>query len=229
MRSGGGRRPAAENAPMSLPFAAPGINVMIARGAPALRTAALLAAAAHTCAFSSSGVASSHPPTHAHRAQQAGIASTALHLQRPVGGRHFQLEELEDAEASTTDVLLNPDMTVTLGGTNGPLYVSSHGTWSESCVGVGNDDQNAEDFKRLFTMKLTRRFVTGAEGTDATDVGEFEYDVQRTYEGECFLVGGSVFAMNGEILDVDEIFGERRVGFFNMIDTTEERENAMEL
>ena len=43
-------------------------------------------------------------------------------------------------------------------------------------------------------------------------------------------MGGRVFAMNGEILDVDEIFGERRLGYFNMIDTTEERlNNAMEV
>jgi hypothetical protein len=42
-------------------------------------------------------------------------------------------------------------------------------------------------------------------------------------------VGASVFAMTGDILDVDEIFGDRRVGFFNMIDTTEEREsNSMD-
>ena len=31
---------------------------------------------------------------------------------------------------------------------------------------------------------------------------------------------GSLIAVNGEILDIDEIFGDRRVGFFNMIDTT---------
>ncbi|KAL9180862.1 hypothetical protein ACHAXT_011315 [Thalassiosira profunda] len=194
-----------------------------------LQTAVLLAAAAAQARAFTGGVAS--------HARVASNTNTALHLQRqavdrgasiglPLAGRHFQLEELEDAEASTTDVLLNPDMTVTLGGTNGPLYVSSHGTWSES----GQDDQTAEDFQRTFQMKLTRRFASGAEGQDGTEVGKFEYDVERTYEGEGFLVGGSVLAMNGEILDVDEIFGERRVGFFNMIDTTEEREeNAMEL
>ena len=155
------------------------------------------------------------------------ITPTTLHdLQRPVGGLHFQLEELEDAETSTTDVLLNTDATVTLGGTNGPLYKDAHGTWTENSQFVQDDQNEGETFKREFEMKLTRTFITGADNDNEmnTDVGEFEYSVERTYAGECFLVGGSVFAMNGEIMDVDEIFGERRVGFFNMIDTTEERE-----
>lgn len=148
-------------------------------------------------------------------------STTSLELERPIGGRHFQLEELEDAETSTTDVLLNMDMTVTLGGTNGPLYTSSYGTWSDDAVG----SEIEGEFKRLFEMRISRTFNAGAEGRDESDIGEFEYCVERTYRGECFLVGGSVFAMNGEILDVDELFGERKLGFFNMIDTTEEREN----
>ena len=152
-------------------------------------------------------------------------------LDMPVGGRHFQLEELEDAETSTTDVLLNIDATVTLGGTNGPLYKDAHGTWTESCQLDYNDQHlpveqcDGDNFKRFFEMKLTRTFHTGFEERDTTKIGEFDYSVERTYAGECFLVGGRIFAMSGEILDVDEIFGQRRVGFFNMIDTTEEREN----
>ncbi|KAL7536681.1 hypothetical protein ACHAXR_007330 [Thalassiosira sp. AJA248-18] len=140
--------------------------------------------------------------------------STALLLQRQLAERHFQLEELEDCETSTTDVLLNTDRSVALGGTNGPLYTAGHGTWEEN-------------FKRFFQMKLMRTFITGADGSDPNEMGEFEYTVERTYNGECFMVGGSTIAMNGEILDVDEIFGERRVGFFNMIDTTEERERNL--
>lgn len=146
---------------------------------------------------------------------------TSLHLQRPIAERHFQLEELEDAEMSTTDVVLNADQTVTLGGTNGPLYVASHGTWCSVPV--------REDAPRRFEMNVTRTFATGADGGETTNLGAFEYSVGRTYRGECSLVGGSIFAMNGDMMDVDDIFGERKVGFFNMIDTSEERErNAMQ-
>ncbi|KAL7530124.1 hypothetical protein ACHAWF_003251 [Thalassiosira exigua] len=186
--------------------------------------AVILAAAAARMrpadAFSTVGIVASSP------LRPSVASASALNLQRPVGGRHFQLEELEDAEAASTDVLLNPDRTVTLGGTDGPLYISSSGSWSESCQYMQDDQSEGENFKRLFEMKLTRKFATGSEGTDQSDIGEFEYDVERTYRGECFLVGGSVFAMNGEISDVDEIFGERRVGFFNMIDTTQEGDDA---
>lgn len=141
-----------------------------------------------------------------------------------MGGRNFQLEELEDAESACTDILLNSDLTLTVGETDGPRYVTADGTWSESLVGLHSDDQSGDgsNFKRYFSMKLRRTFVGGTEEKDSTDMGEFEYSVERRYDGECYLVGGSTFAMNGDILDVDEIFGERRVGFFNMIDTTVE-------
>lgn len=129
-------------------------------------------------------------------------------------GKHFQLEELEDAEKCTTDILLNSDMTVTVGCTDGPLFSSSHGTWSESF----DESQN----RAVFEMKLSRRFIAGENSKDATSIGEFEYEVERTYNGLLTVVGG-VLVMEGIILDVDEIFGSREVGFFNMMDTTEAR------
>lgn len=49
-----------------------------------------------------------------------------------IGDKHFQLEELEDSEKSTTDIILNIDYTVTVGRTDGPLLSSSHGTWSDT-------------------------------------------------------------------------------------------------
>lgn len=172
--------------------------------------AAFLAVAAQTDAFTPTPTTSS------------SSASSFLHLQRPVGGCHFQLDELEDAETWSTDVLLNADMTVTLGRTDGPLYTSAHGTWEDHAQSLV-DEQSGD--KRMFKMKLTRTFKSGVERRDKlSHIGEFEYTVERTYAGECYLVAGSVFAMSGEILDVDDIFGERKLGFFNMIDTTEERE-----
>ena len=67
-------------------------------------------------------------------------------------------------------------------------------------------------------MKLKRTFISGTDNEKNThEIGEFKYSVERTYTGECFLVGGTLIAMNGEIHDIDEMFGDRRVGFFNMV------------
>ncbi len=60
-----------------------------------------------------------------------------------------------------------------------------------------------------------------------TNVGEFEYTVDRSYVGECSLVGGALLTISGNIIDVDVIFGNRNVGYLNMIDTTLERMNNM--
>ncbi|KAL7489049.1 hypothetical protein ACHAW6_014632 [Cyclotella cf. meneghiniana] len=137
------------------------------------------------------------------------------------GGKHYQLEELEDSETCTTDIFLNTDNTVIVGETNGPLFLSASGAWATAITNSPMVSDNKGSKK--FEMELTRKYLTGKEGTHDTDIGEFEYDVKRTFRGEVTLVGGTVLAMNGEILDVDETFGDRRVGFFNMIDTTEAR------
>mmetsp|Transcript_1960 Transcript_1960/g.4289 ORF Transcript_1960/g.4289 Transcript_1960/m.4289 type:complete len:205 (+) Transcript_1960:156-770(+) len=154
-----------------------------------------------------------------HGASTSASTSTSPSLQRPLDGHIFQLEELEGDASSITEVLINSDFTISLGKTDGPLYTESHGTWTEQHRSLPDYDRS----ERTFSMKLTRRFVTGTERSThgTTAMGEFEYEVERTYNGECFLVGESTLAMNGEILDVDEIFGERRVGYFNMIDTSE--------
>ena len=163
----------------------------------------LLAAALQTHAFVSVG-----------RRKQPALSP--LGVNGGIGGRHFQLEELEDKEKSTTDILLNSDNTVTLGRTDGPFFSTSHGTWSES------SGDNSQD-KSVFEMKLSRTFVAGENSKDATDIGEFEYTVTRTFNGEATLVGGSLLAIEGVVLDKDEIFGSREVGFFNMVDTTAAR------
>ena len=115
---------------------------------------------------------------------------------------------MEDADTATTEVLLNVDHTVTVGETDGPLHKTAEGTWKEN-------DQN-------FEMVLTRRFQAGREGMVFTDMGEFEFDVVRTFTGEMTMVGASA-AVQGGIHSSDEILGDQEVGFFNMIDTTNER------
>eukprot|EP00573_Skeletonema_grethae_P000228 CAMPEP_0201686220 /NCGR_PEP_ID=MMETSP0578-20130828/748_1 /ASSEMBLY_ACC=CAM_ASM_000663 /TAXON_ID=267565 /ORGANISM="Skeletonema grethea, Strain CCMP 1804" /LENGTH=187 /DNA_ID=CAMNT_0048170243 /DNA_START=59 /DNA_END=622 /DNA_ORIENTATION=+ len=143
--------------------------------------------------------------------------STPTSVSSNIAGKHFQLEELEDAEKCTTDILLNSDMTVTVGRTDGPLFSSSYGTWSESA------DDSSED-RATFEMKLSRTYTAGGDSKDPTDIGEFTYEVERTFNGLMTVVGGSMAAMEGAILDVDDLFGTREVGFFNMIDTTEARD-----
>ncbi|KAL7528279.1 hypothetical protein ACHAWF_002505 [Thalassiosira exigua] len=184
----------------------------------ALRTVTvlLLGAAVRTSAFSGQATFSS----------QAQARTPADLTQAPdVEGRHFQLEEFEDSEASISLVFLASDGVAALGVTDGPICASSRGTWSEAIRASSRDDRaEGRDDARTFAMTLTRRFSSGCDGSDPAAMGRFEYEVERTYVGERYLVGGSVLAMSGEILDVDEFFGERRVGFFQMIDTTEERD-----
>ncbi|KAL7497313.1 hypothetical protein ACHAWT_005760 [Skeletonema menzelii] len=140
-----------------------------------------------------------------------------LSARSSIAGKHFQLEELEDAEKCTTDILLNSDMTVTVGCTDGPFFSSSYGTWSEST------DESSEG-SAVFEMKLSRTYTAGGDSKDPTDIGEFTYEVERSFSGLLTVVGGSLVAMEGVILDVDDMFGSREVGFFNMIDTTEARD-----
>ena len=82
--------------------------------------------ATQVIAFSTAPIA--HAPTVSQKTNHL------LRLQQSLAGLHFQLEELEDAETSTTDVLLNEDMTISLGHTDGPRYISAEGSWTESCI-----------------------------------------------------------------------------------------------
>ena len=74
-------------------------------------------------------------------------------------------------------------------------------------------------------MTLRRSYAAGYSKRKASDMGKFGYDVVRTYKGDFEPIGnklgvvGKIFvtASEGEGQDQDE------VGFFEMIDTTEER------
>lgn len=116
---------------------------------------------------------------------------------------------MEDKESCRTELLLNTDGTVTFGGTDGPIFSKAVGEW----------DLKADDEFRLVLM---RTYETGRETTEATDMGEFSFDVERIFTGTLKHVGEKV-AMEGVIHLVDVDFGDRKVGFFEMIDTTEER------
>lgn len=124
-------------------------------------------------------------------------------------GKFFQLEELEDKETATTEIVLNADRSVTFGKTDGPIALACAGTWKQ--------------VDGSFRMEVTRRFPGGKETKESTDMGEFAFDVIRTYLGDMTMVGASI-AITGAMHTNDETLGDQEVGFFNMIDTTAERE-----
>jgi hypothetical protein len=71
-------------------------------------------------------------------------------------------------------------------------------------------------------MVLTRTYAAGREDKKETAMGEFEFAVDRNFIGETTLVGDCV-ATTGSIHVLDELWGDKEVGFFNMIDTTDAR------
>jgi hypothetical protein len=124
--------------------------------------------------------------------------------------KYYQLEEMEDRDNATTELFLKEDGTVLLGDTDGPLWTSATGEWM---IAPGSND---------FVMTITKKF--GA-GQDNSDMGEFEYELERTFQGEMTEVGESV-AITGVMLCEDPLTGkEQEVGFFNMIDGTDVRED----
>ena len=126
-----------------------------------------------------------------------------------IANRYFNLEESEDKDSCTTEIYLNEDSTVTVGESDGPLHLDASGKWEQYSDGT-------------FIMNLVRRFQAGNEEKASTDMGEFQYTVSREFVGEMSRVGACI-AMTGSIHDRDEVFGDRQVGFFNMIDTTDAR------
>jgi WW domain len=128
--------------------------------------------------------------------------------------KYYQLEEMEDRETCTTELFLKEDGTVLLGDTDGPLWESATGYWQ---VKPGTDD---------FSMSICKSFRTGSENRD---MGEFEFQVTRTFEGEMIMVGESVAITGVMKHEPDDQEQQRQqqqrleVGFFNMIDSTEIR------
>ena len=125
--------------------------------------------------------------------------------------RYFNLEELEDKDKCVTEVYLNADGTIQVGETDGPPVLEAAGTWA--C-----DSQSG-----AFTMALHRTYGGGAPGSD---MGEFRFAVDRTFTGSLYRVGAKL-AVEGSLHAVDE-HGDGEVGFFEMLDVTNEREGRKE-
>lgn len=137
---------------------------------------------------------------------RSSSSSSSSLLFANAANKYFQLEEAEDRETSTTELFLKEDNSVLVGQSDGPLPLDTFGSWS------------TEDGS--FQMTITRIFQAGKKETTFTDMGEFTFKVERLFTGEISTVGSHI-AMTGSIRDRDELFGDRQVGFFSMIDTTD--------
>jgi hypothetical protein len=97
---------------------------------------------------------------------------------------------------------------VAVGETDGPIFVEASGQWEQS----GHD----------FIMSITRRYEAGAEEREATSMGVFEFEVERVFKGQLTMIG-ELMGVEGAVWSIDDLFGDKEVGFFNMIDTTKAR------
>jgi len=117
---------------------------------------------------------------------------------------------MEDQDTCTTELFLKDDHTIEFGQTDGPVYLDATGTWN---VPPGTDD---------YTMVIKRTYGSGSDGRD---MGEFTYKVTRTYIGEMTNVGASVGITGVAHTLGPSVEGNQEVGFFNMIDGTDERDS----
>lgn len=126
--------------------------------------------------------------------------------------RFFQLEEREDSETCETEVYLRWDQGVDVLHTDGPQFSQASGSWSQRPDGT-------------LEIILSRTYDSGTEQSGDTDMGEFQYTVERVFSGEMTYAGESI-AVTGPIVVQDEFLGEQEVGYFNLLDTTSDRKSA---
>ena len=163
-------------------------------------------------------------PYQTQKSQSAqNFRSTPLMAWRLIG-KYFQMEEMEDREACTTEVILNPNSTVTTLETNGPIHIAANGMWKL--------DKLTGDF----IMTLHRTYEAGRDSKISTDVGVFTFTTVRKFIGRLYNIGikqgisGNIYDVtsgaledNSSLADLDDttpVTELRKVGFFEMIDTT---------
>jgi hypothetical protein len=122
-----------------------------------------------------------------------------------LAGRYFQIEEMEDSETRTTGMVLEQNGTITTLISDIPCFKEAFGTWEQT-----EDGQ--------LQMNMARTFKAGTKKVLETDMGEFEFVMERMYTAELIYVGESVGA-DGVIHLLHEKWGDEKVGFFSMIDT----------
>jgi len=116
--------------------------------------------------------------------------------------KYYQLEEKEDKESCTTELFLLEDGRIEFGATDGPVWSEASGHWE---VIPGTDD---------FRMDIRRKYNTGQKGSD---MGEFSFEVSRSFVGTMIEIGESV-AIDG-VMKAEDLGGDdTEIGYFNMID-----------
>ena len=142
-------------------------------------------------------------------------------------GKYFQIEEMEDRDSCTTEVILNPNSTVTTLETNGPIHQTATGLWKL--------DATTGDF----IMTLHRTYEAGRDSKVVTDVGVFSFTTVRKFIGRLYNIGikqgisGNIYDVTSDVVDMGTsgnsladlddttpVTDLKKVGFFEMIDTT---------
>ena len=137
---------------------------------------------------------------------------------------YFQLEEREDADMCITEIYCKGDGTVEILDTDGPIFTKASGSWKEElATNRGSVQFGRSQTRGTFTMSICRSYPAGHDKTLATDMGNFDYDVVRYYKGEYGQVGGKL-NVSGKIFktSVDEQKYENEIGYFELLDTTED-------
>ena len=126
-----------------------------------------------------------------------------------------QVEEMEDIDSCTTEVVLNADLSVTVLETNGPKFLKASGSWKKEEDGT-------------FELEIQRVYEAGVESKFASDMGPFTYATLRKFRGRMSQIGSKI-GVEGAVLD--GLNDEMKVGFFEMIDTTvgEEGEESLKM
>uniref|UniRef100_A0A6V2DIK6 Uncharacterized protein n=2 Tax=Ditylum brightwellii TaxID=49249 RepID=A0A6V2DIK6_9STRA len=137
------------------------------------------------------------------------------YMQNDIASKFFDLKEMEDKENACTDIYLSPDTTVLVGETNGPIPKDAKGTWIVSEDGTS------------FTMKILRTYDSGKDVvTDDDSIsssGDFTFHVERTFTGEVSKTEGGTLKIEGSMHNIDSSLGDMEVGFFTMVDTSDDR------
>lgn len=135
------------------------------------------------------------------------LASSSSSTSTSPAGLHFQLEEMEDGDKCITEMKFNYDGTITIGESDGPPFRLAKGKWKQQ-----------EDGSIVFN--IIRTYKAGNDARKQTDVGEFEYTVERQFTGNPEWVG-SKLNFQGVVHLIDEVLGDEEVGYFEMIDVAD--------
>merc|ERR1711862_896833 len=138
--------------------------------------------------------------------------------------RFYQLDEREDKEECITEIQLKQNYAAIIGDTDGPVPVEASGSWAlidgKFKMSITRKFESVGQKKGLMSEPTVK--VTPTSQAIKTDIGEFTFDVVRTYTGSVSKVGEKI-AVEGVIHLVDDVLGDEEVGYFSLIDTTEDR------